>query len=626
MCGIVGYVGLDTAPDGNKFDHNAYDVVLEGLRRQEYRGYDSAGVALVCPDGIVFRKKAGKLLNLENEVKEHPLPDSQIGIGHTRWATHGGPTDNNAHPHVVDNGRLAVVHNGIIENFAELRAELLAEGVEFASQTDTEVAAATIASIYNKLGTGDLTEAVRVASNRLEGAFTILAIHADHPDRVVATRRNSPLVIGLGENENFLGSDVSAFIDYTKEAVEMGQDQIVTITGTDYSIIDFEGNPAEGKPFHIEWDAAAAEKGGYNSFMEKEIHEQPDAVGATLADRIDSQGHLALDEVRIPEHVLRSVDKVIMIGCGTASYAGQVARYAIEHWCRIPVEVELSSEFRYRDPVVGEKTLVVAISQSGETMDTIQAIRHAREQGAKVVAIVNTPGSTISRESDAVILTHAGPEIAVASTKAFTAQVTACYILGLYLAQVRGNKYADEIADYMDKLARVPEAIAKVLESGETVRQFARTMQDATSVIYLGRHVGFPVALEGALKLKEICYIHAEGFAAGELKHGPIALVDEGQPVIVIVPTPRRPELHGKVLANIAEVRARGARTIVVAEEGDSSVDEFAEVVFRVPAVPTLYAPLLTVVPLQIFACELASVKGLDVDQPRNLAKSVTVE
>ena len=626
MCGIVGYVGLDTAPDGNKFDHNAYDVVLEGLRRQEYRGYDSAGVAVVSPDGIVFRKKAGKLLNLENEVKEHPLPDSQIGIGHTRWATHGGPTDNNAHPHVVDNGRLAVVHNGIIENFAELRAELLAEGVEFASQTDTEVAAATIASIYNKLGTGDLTEAVRVASNRLEGAFTILAIHADHPDRVVATRRNSPLVIGLGENENFLGSDVSAFIDYTKEAVEMGQDQIVTITGSDYSIIDFEGNPAEGKPFHIEWDAAAAEKGGYNSFMEKEIHEQPAAVEQTLMGRLDENGNLTLDELNIDDSVLRSIDKIIVVACGTAAYAGQVARYAIEHWCRIPVEVELSSEFRYRDPVVGEKTLVVAISQSGETMDTIQAIRHAREQGAKVVAIVNTPGSTISRESDAVILTHAGPEIAVASTKAFTAQVAACYILGLYLAQVRGNKYADEIADYMEKLARVPEAIARVLENGETVRQFARTMQDATSVIYLGRHVGFPVALEGALKLKEICYIHAEGFAAGELKHGPIALVDEGQPVIVIVPTPRRPELHGKVLANIAEVRARGARTIVVAEEGDTSVDEFAEVVFRVPPVPTLYAPLLTVVPLQIFACELASVKGLDVDQPRNLAKSVTVE
>ena len=626
MCGIVGYVGLDTAPDGNKFDHNAYDVVLEGLRRQEYRGYDSAGVALVCPDGIVFRKKAGKLLNLENEVKEHPLPDSQIGIGHTRWATHGGPTDNNAHPHVVDNGRLAVVHNGIIENFAELRAELLAEGVEFASQTDTEVAAATIASIYNKLGTGDLTEAVRVASNRLEGAFTILAIHADHPDRVVATRRNSPLVIGLGENENFLGSDVSAFIDYTKEAVEMGQDQIVTITGTDYSIIDFEGNPAEGKPFHIEWDAAAAEKGGFNSFMEKEIHEQPAAVEQTLMGRLDENGNLTLDELNIDDSVLRSIDKIIVVACGTAAYAGQVARYAIEHWCRIPVEVELSSEFRYRDPVVGEKTLVVAISQSGETMDTIQAIRHAREQGAKVVAIVNTPGSTISRESDAVILTHAGPEIAVASTKAFTAQVTACYILGLYLAQVRGNKYADEIADYMDKLATIPAAISRVLENGESVRQFARTMQDATSVIYLGRHVGFPVALEGALKLKEICYIHAEGFAAGELKHGPIALVDEGQPVIVIVPTPRRPELHGKVLANIAEVRARGARTIIIAEEGDSSVDEFAEVVFRVPAVPTLYAPLLTVVPLQIFACELAAVKGLDVDQPRNLAKSVTVE
>ena len=378
MCGIVGYVGLDTAPDGNKFDHNAYDVVLEGLRRQEYRGYDSAGVALVCPDGIVFRKKAGKLLNLENEVKEHPLPDSQIGIGHTRWATHGGPTDNNAHPHVVDNGRLAVVHNGIIENFAELRAELLAEGVEFASQTDTEVAAATIASIYNKLGTGDLTEAVRVASNRLEGAFTILAIHADHPDRVVATRRNSPLVIGLGENENFLGSDVSAFIDYTKEAVEMGQDQIVTITGTDYSIIDFEGTPAEGKPFHIEWDAAAAEKGGFNSFMEKEIHEQPTAVEQTLMGRLDENGNLTLDELNIDDSVLRTIDKIIVVACGTAAYAGQVARYAIEHWCRIPTEVELAHEFRYRDPIVNEKTLIVALSQSGETMDTLMAVRHPR--------------------------------------------------------------------------------------------------------------------------------------------------------------------------------------------------------------------------------------------------------
>ena len=627
MCGIVGYVGLDTAPDGNKFDHNAYDVVLEGLRRQEYRGYDSAGVALVCPDGIVFRKKAGKLLNLENEVKENALPDSQIGIGHTRWATHGGPTDNNAHPHVVDNGRLAVVHNGIIENFAELRAELLAEGVEFASQTDTEVAAATIASIYNKLGTGDLTEAVRVASNRLEGAFTILAIHADHPDRVVATRRNSPLVIGLGENENFLGSDVSAFIDYTKEAVEMGQDQIVTITGTDYSIIDFEGNPAEGKPFHIEWDAAAAEKGGYNSFMEKEIHEQPAAVEQTLMGRLDENGNLTLDELNIDDSVLRSIDKIIVVACGTAAYAGQVARYAIEHWCRIPTEVELAHEFRYRDPIVNEKTLIVALSQSGETMDTLMAVRHAREQGAKVISICNTHGSTLPRESDAALYTHAGPEIAVASTKAFLAQITAAYLLGLYLAQLRGNKYKDEIASILAELQNMPAKIQKVIDNDTQVKELGVEMKDASSVIFLGRHVGFPVAMEGALKLKEITYIHAEGFAAGELKHGPIALIDEGQPVIVVVPSANgRDSLHGKVVSNIQEVRARGAFTIVIAEEGDEAVKPYADRLITVPACPSLLQPLLATVPLQIFACALAEAKGLDVDQPRNLAKSVTVE
>ncbi|MCP8994826.1 glutamine--fructose-6-phosphate transaminase (isomerizing) [Rothia sp. P3C3.S176] len=627
MCGIVGYVGLDTAPDGNKFDHNAYDVVLEGLRRQEYRGYDSAGVALVCPGGIVFRKKAGKLLNLENEVKENALPDSQIGIGHTRWATHGGPTDNNAHPHVVDNGRLAVVHNGIIENFAELRAELLAEGVELASQTDTEVAAATIASIYNKLGTGDLTEAVRVASNRLEGAFTILAVHADHPDRVVATRRNSPLVIGLGENENFLGSDVSAFIDYTKEAVEMGQDQIVTITGTDYSIIDFEGNPAEGKPFHIEWDAAAAEKGGYNSFMEKEIHEQPTAVEQTLMGRLDENGNLTLDELNIEDSVLRTIDKIIVVACGTAAYAGQVARYAIEHWCRIPTEVELAHEFRYRDPIVNEKTLIVALSQSGETMDTLMAVRHAREQGAKVISICNTHGSTLPRESDAALYTHAGPEIAVASTKAFLAQITAAYLLGLYLAQLRGNKYKDEIASILAELQDMPAKIQKVIDNDTPVKELGVAMKDASSVIFLGRHVGFPVAMEGALKLKEITYIHAEGFAAGELKHGPIALIDEGQPVIVVVPSANgRDSLHGKVVSNIQEVRARGAFTIVIAEEGDEAVKPYADRLITVPACPSLLQPLLATVPLQIFACALAEAKGLDVDQPRNLAKSVTVE
>ena len=637
MCGIVGHVACQAS-------QRSRQVVLDGLSRLEYRGYDSAGIALASPGKLNVIKAVGKLANLREAVDQDAPADAYAGIGHTRWATHGRPTVANAHPHVSPDGRFALVHNGIIENADNLRAQLRAQGAVFASETDTEVVVHLLARAYDQADaasyTGEVAElsgtdetvarrlvvAMREVTAKLEGTFTLLALSTESPKVIVAARRSSPLVIGLGEGENFLGSDVLAFIEHTNRAVEIGQDQLVVVSACAVTVIGADGHPVPLKEYEVDFSADRATKAGWPTFMEKEIHEQPRGVADTLADRLDSHEHLALDEVRIPEHVLRGIDKIIMIGCGTASYAGQVARYAIEHWCRIPVEVELSSEFRYRDPVVGEKTLVVAISQSGETMDTIQAIRHAREQGAKVVAIVNTPGSTISRESDAVILTHAGPEIAVASTKASTSQVTACFILGLYLAQVRGIKYADEIADYMEKLARVPEAIQKVLDSGETVRQFARTMKDATSVIYLGRHVGYPVALEGALKLKEICYIHAEGFAAGELKHGPIALVDEGQPVVVIVPTPRRPELHAKVLANIQEVRARGARTIVIAEEGDTSVDEFAEVVFRVPPVPTLYAPLLTIVPLQIFACELAAVKGLDVDQPRNLAKSVTVE
>ncbi|MDO4257910.1 MAG: glutamine--fructose-6-phosphate transaminase (isomerizing) [Actinomycetaceae bacterium] len=637
MCGIVGHIGASAS-------HRSCEVVTGGLARLEYRGYDSAGIALGYPGRLHTIKAVGKLARLTEEIASLAPEPALSAIGHTRWATHGQPSVENAHPHVSEDQRFALVHNGIIENADALRAQLRAEGVTFASETDTEVVVHLLARAYDnadipawegtvtgaaddaQAGAARMIGAMRHVAAQLEGTFTLLLESADVPGVIVAARRSSPLVIGLGEGENFLGSDVLAFLEHTNRAVEIGQDQIVAVTATGVTVLDHTGEVITPKEFTVDFSSDRATKNGWPTFMEKEIHEQPQGVADTLADRLDALGHLSLDEVRIEEHVLRSIDKMIIIGCGTASYAGQVARYAIEHWCRIPVEVELAHEFRYRDPVVNEKTLVVAISQSGETMDTIMAIRHAREQGAKVVAIVNTPGSTISRESDAVLLTKAGPEIAVASTKAFTAQVTACFILGLYLAQVRGNKYADEIADYMEKLARVPEQIQHVLDQGETVRQTARTMKDTSSVIYLGRHVGFPVALEGALKLKEICYIHAEGFAAGELKHGPIALIDDGQPVITILPTPRRPELHNKVVSNIKQVRARGARTIVVAEEGDTSVDEFAEVVFRVPPTPTLYAPLLTVVPLQIFACELAAVKGLDVDQPRNLAKSVTVE
>ncbi|WP_019136370.1 glutamine--fructose-6-phosphate transaminase (isomerizing) [Cellulomonas massiliensis] len=618
MCGIVGYVGSATASE------RPLEVAIEGLRRLEYRGYDSAGVALVGPGGsLEVAKKAGKLANLVEELDARPLAAATVAIGHTRWATHGGPTDANAHPHV--SGKVAVIHNGIVENFHVLKDALLADGVEFRSETDTEVVAHLLARAYD--ATKDLTTAMQQVARTLHGTFTLLAVHADAPDTVVGARHDSPLVVGLGDGENFLGSDVAAFISHTRDALELGQDQVVTITPTAVEVTTFAGEAAEGRHYTVDWDAAAAEKGGFRSFMDKEIHDQPQAVADTLLGRTDTRGRLVLDEIRIDESVLRAVDKIVVIACGTAAYAGQVAKYAIEHWCRVPVEVELAHEFRYRDPVVDERTLVVAVSQSGETMDTLMAVRHAREQGAKVLAIVNTHGSTIPRESDAVLYTHAGPEIAVASTKAFLAQITAAYLLGLYLAQLRGNKYADEVTEILDELRAMPEKIQQVLDRAGRVREIARWMADTQSVLFLGRHVGYPVAMEGALKLKELAYIHAEGFAAGELKHGPIALIEPGQPVFVVVPSPRgRDSLHSKVVSNIQEIRARGARTIVIAEDGDEAVRPFADEVFYVPQTPTLLAPLLAVVPLQVFACELATAKGLDVDQPRNLAKSVTVE
>ncbi|HET7303430.1 MAG TPA: glutamine--fructose-6-phosphate transaminase (isomerizing) [Segeticoccus sp.] len=619
MCGIVGYAGP-------RADGRALDVVLAGLRRLEYRGYDSAGVALVTEDGVQTRKRAGKLANLVAEVEQHPLPPAATGIGHTRWATHGGPTDSNAHPHAGGtDGRLALIHNGIIENFHALRADLTGRGVTFASETDTEVVAHLLAERY--ADTTDLTRAMREVVACLEGAFTLLAVHADQPHTVVGARRNSPLVVGLGQGENFLGSDVAAFIGSTREAMELEQDQIVTITSDSVEVVGFDGAPAQGKRFHVDWDAAAAEKGGFETFMDKEIHEQPHAVGDTLLGRTDQDGRLVLDDLRIPEERLGAVDKIVVVACGTASYAGMVAKYAIERWTRIPCEVELAHEFRYRDPVIDGRTLVVAISQSGETMDTLMAVKHAREQGALTLAICNTHGSTIPRESDGVLYTHAGPEIAVASTKAFLAQITACYLLGLYLAQQRGGSFADKAQSVLADLQDMPGRIEQVIGSMDRVREIAGFMADSRAVLFLGRHVGFPVALEGALKLKELAYIHAEGFAAGELKHGPIALIEPGQPVFVIVPSPTSEHgLHGKVVSNIQEIRARGARTLVIAEEGDEDVVPFADEVIRVPRTPALLAPLVTTVPLQVFACALATAKGLDVDQPRNLAKSVTVE
>ncbi|MFC5380108.1 glutamine--fructose-6-phosphate transaminase (isomerizing) [Aquipuribacter nitratireducens] len=625
MCGIVGVTGGVGAP-------SALDVVLGGLRRLEYRGYDSAGVALVADDALHVTKRSGKLARLVDAVtaaetlEAVPAYSSRTGIGHTRWATHGAPTDENAHPHLSEDGQVALIHNGIIENFAPLRAELTEAGVTLLSETDSEVVAHLLARRLADGGT-DLAGAMRDVVQRLEGAFTLLAVWRGQPDVVVGARRSSPLVVGVGDTATYLGSDVAAFIDHTKEAVELGEDQVVEVRPDGFTITDFAGAPVQGKPYTVTWDAAAAEKGGYDTFMAKEIDEQPKAVADTLLARSDEQGRLVLDEMRIDEAALADVDKVVIVSCGTSSYAGMVAKYAIERWARIPVEIEYSHEFRYRDPVIGARTLVVSISQSGETMDTLMAVRHARELGATTVAVCNTHGSTIPRESDGVLYTHAGPEVAVASTKAFVAQITAIYLLGLYLAQLRGTLAAADIKGVLAELHAVPDKVQKVLDGSGHVRQIARWMADTRSVLFLGRHVGFPVALEGALKLKELAYIHAEGFAAGELKHGPIALIEPGQPVFVVVPSPEGDDsVHAKVISNIQEIRARGARTIVIAEEGDDAVVPYAEEIIRVPQTPPLLAPLVTVVPLQVFACELAGAKGLDVDQPRNLAKSVTVE
>jgi len=616
----VGYVG----------HRPALGVVVEALRRMEYRGYDSSGIAILDgTGGVEIERKAGKLANLEAELGEYGADHfvGTSGMGHTRWATHGRPTDRNAHPHRDASGKLAVVHNGIIENFAPLRAELEAAGVELQSDTDSEVAVHLVARAYSDGPTaGDFIESALSVVRRLEGAFTLVFTHADHADTIVAARRSTPLVVGVGEGEMFLGSDVAAFIEHTRDAVELGQDQAVVITADSYRISDFAGNEAEGRPFRIDWDLAAAEKGGHDYFMLKEIEEQPTAVADTLLGHFEN-GKIVLDEQRLSDQELRDVDKVFVVACGSAYHSGLLAKYAIEHWTRLPVEVELASEFRYRDPVLDRSTLVVAISQSGETADTLEAVKHAKDQKARVLAICNTNGAQIPREADAVLYTRAGPEIAVASTKAFLAQVTANYLVGLALAQARGTKYPDEVAREYADLEAMPALVSKVLETAEPVRALARQFAHASTVLFLGRHVGYPVALEGALKLKELAYMHAEGFAAGELKHGPIALIEEDLPVIIVMPSPQgRAVLHSKLVSNIQEIKARGATTIVIAEEGDTVAAAHADHLIEIPASPTLLQPLLSTVPLQIFAAEVAAARGYDVDKPRTLAKSATVE
>ena len=622
MCGIVGYVG----------QRPACKVVVDALRRMEYRGYDSSGIAVLDGHGgMTVRRRAGRLANLEEALAETDSAalSGGTGVGHTRWATHGRPTDRNAHPHRDAAGRFAVVHNGIIENFATLRAELEADGVEFASDTDSEVAVHLVARAYRIGDTaGDFVGSVLSVLRRLDGHFTLVFANADDPGTIVAARRSTPLVVGVGDGEMFIGSDVAAFIEYTRDAVELGQDQAVVITADGYRILDFDGNDgaADARTFHIDWDLSAAQKGGYDYFMLKEIAEQPTAISDTLLGHF-VDGQIVLDEQRLSNQELREIDKVFVVACGTAFHSGLLAKYAIEHWTRLPVEVELASEFRYRDPVLDRSTLVVAISQSGETADTLEAVRHAKGQKAKVLAICNTNGSQIPRECDAVLYTRAGPEIGVAATKTFMAQIVANYLVGLALAQARGTKYPDEVAREYRELEAMPALVADVLARMDPVVALAQRFAESQAVLFLGRHVGYPVALEGALKLKELAYMHAEGFAAGELKHGPIALIEDGLPVIVVMPSPKGSALlHSKLLSNIREIQARGAVTIVIAEEGDDTVRPYADHLIEIPAVSTLFQPLLSTVPLQVFAAAVAQARGYDVDKPRNLAKSVTVE
>ena len=606
MCGIVGYTGKELA----------LTPVLEGLRKLEYRGYDSAGIALITNAGekLWIEKRAGKLGNLE-EVLGDKVPKSHSGIGHTRWATHGGPTDENAHPHLDNEGKLAVIHNGIIENYLELRQQLEKAGHVFKSETDSE-SVAHLLSDSRKKHDGDLAAAMRDVCKQLRGSFTLLAIHSDEPGRIVGARRNSPLVVGVGSGENFLASDVSAFISYTKRALELGQDEVADITADSIVITDLAGKTLPHNEYEISWDASAAERGGFEHFMLKEIFEQPKAIADTLLGRISG-----LESDVIKGLDLTDIDKVVIVACGTAYHAGLVGKYAIEKWADIAVDVELASEYRYREPSVNKKTLLIPISQSGETMDTLMAMRYAKEKGAKVFAVCNTNGSTIPRESDAVLYTHAGPEIAVASTKAFETQLIAMYLIGLNLGRTRGTISPELVSEIENELSELPAKVEQILETVEPLRELTRKFSNSNSMLFLGRHVGFPTALEGALKLKELAYMHAEGFAGGELKHGPIALIEAGTPVVAIMPAAGS-LLAEKMASNIQEVKARGAVIIAIADSPLAAADHLV----RIPTTHEFLQPVLSVVPLQVIAYEMAIARGNDVDQPRNLAKSVTVE
>jgi len=610
MCGIIGYIGSKPANE----------VIFDGLTRLEYRGYDSAGIAVVDDRKIHVRKDIGKLRNIRKLLLDEFSSTSSIGIGHTRWATHGRPSAFNAHPHGDCNDSIMVAHNGIIENFMKLRRELSASGHNFKSETDSEVLAHLIESCYQ----GDLKQAVLQAVKSVEGAYAIAVIHKDHPDRIICARKESPLIVGLGKGENFVASDVTAILQYTRQVVYLDNFEGAEVTRDGIKFFNADGNDVEKKSVQIDWNPVAAEKGGFSHFMLKEIFEQPQVIRNTIGGRTsEEEGKIYLEELKLTGPDIYRTQRIVMVACGTAYYAGCVGKYLIESLVRIPVECDLASEFRYRSPLVDANTLVIAISQSGETADTLAAVKEARKRGAKVLGIVNAKESSLTREVDGLVYIHAGPEIGVASTKAYIAMLTALTLLALMLGKIRSVLTSEYVKDKIRELKVLPQQIERVLDRKETIRDIAAAYLDARSFLYLGRGFNYPTALEGALKLKEISYIHAEAYAAGEMKHGPIALIDHEMPVMAIV---TESDVYDKTISNLKEVQARSGRLLAIATEGDHEITALTEHVIEVPRVSDIFSPIINVVPLQLFAYYVADLRGLDVDQPRNLAKSVTVE
>ena len=610
MCGIVGYVG----------SRPVVELLIPGLARLEYRGYDSAGLAIQQPDSIAVIKQVGRIADLEHALSLSPLPEGHTGIGHTRWATHGAPNTINAHPHRDCTGSVIVAHNGIIENWAELRSQLIAEGHEFASDTDTEV----VAHLLEDLAELPLAEAVRNVMNRTDGALALVVMRASDPDLLVGARRGSPLVVGKGDGENFLASDIPAFLEHTRRMVVVDEDRVVEITKGGIRIFDLEGTELPLEERVIEWDLEAAEKGGFSTFMEKEIHEQPRAITDTLRGRIRRDGLVDLTELGLDAERLRIVDKVYVVACGTSFHAAMMAKYAIERWVRLPVEIDIASEFRYRDPVLDANSLVIAISQSGETIDTMAAARYAKAQGCLLIGVTNVVDSALARDSNAVLYTRAGPEIGVAATKTFTTQLVALQLLGLYLAQVKGSRDEGSLVHLAAAVRSLPKLVEEALEASSDINVISQKFAHTRDVFFLGRSGDFPVAMEGALKLKEIAYLRAEGYAAGEMKHGPIALIEPG---VLVVGVATDTHVRAKTISNMQEMKARGATIVMVVERGhEREVEEVADHVLTVPPGPDLICTVTAVVPLQLLAYHIASAHGLDVDKPRNLAKTVTVE